>query len=388
MKKLLGTVAAVAMTTAGSVGAQDVDLPSQLSWSAYGLGSTGYNQSVAIGSAMKSAYGTNLRILPGKNDISRAEPLRQGKVDFSAAGVGGVYFGQEGVFDFSDQNWGPQKTRVLLQNAGAKSGFTLVTTKASCEKAGKPDCEGFTMADLAGLRVASVKGSPAITVGTEAFLAYGGLTWDDVEVVEFGGYGDTWKALSSGNVDATYASTTVGTAYEVEAGPLGIFWPAIDPENAEGVARMQDVGPYLAPHLPTDGAGIDAETGTYLATYPYPVLVAMEDQDPELVYQQTRAIAEQYDAFKGSAPGADGWSLEAQNLTWLVPFHEGAVRYFDEAGLWSEEAQAHNDQLIARQEALVAAWDELKAEDPENWDEAWAQKRRDALEAGGFKVVF
>lgn len=273
MKRIIGAVATIAAVGAQGVVAEEAKLPSLLSWSAYDLGSTGYNQSVAIGSALKNAYGTNLRIIPGKNDVSRAEPLRQGKVDFSAAGVGGVYFGQEGVFEFAEENWGPQNVRVLLQNAGAKSGFSLVTTRASCEKVGKPDCEDFTMKDLKGLRVASVLGSPAINIGTQAFLAYGGLTWDDVEKVDFGGYGDTWRALAAGDIDATYASSTVGTAYEVEGGPLGIFWPRIDPENVEGVTRMQAIAPYLAPHLATEGAGVDPAEGAYLATYPYLSLI-------------------------------------------------------------------------------------------------------------------
>ena len=36
----------------------------------------------------------------------------------------------------------------------------------------------------------------------------------------------------------------------------------------------------------------------------------------------------------------------------------------------------------------MKAWEELKAEDPENWEEAWNEKRRQALEAGGFELVF
>jgi hypothetical protein len=56
--------------------------------------------------------------------------------------------------------------------------------------------------------------------------------------------------------------------------------------------------------------------------------------------------------------------------------------------VWNDAAQAHNDNLIARQAALMAAWEELKAEAPDNWEEAWDAKRRSALEAGGFAVVF
>ena len=44
-----------------------------------------------------------------------------------------------------------------------------------------------TYEDLRGRRVAYIKGSPALNVNTEAYLAYAGLTWDDVEAVEFGG---------------------------------------------------------------------------------------------------------------------------------------------------------------------------------------------------------
>ena len=40
-------------------------------------------------------------------------------------------------------------------------------------------------ADLRGKRVPYVRGAPALNVTTEAFLACGGLTWDDVERVDF-----------------------------------------------------------------------------------------------------------------------------------------------------------------------------------------------------------
>lgn len=387
MKKKLFMAAALAVL-AGNAHAQDIELPGQISWSAYDLGSTGYNQAVAIGSAMKNAYGTNLRILPGKNDIARSEPLRQGKVDFAAAGIGGVYMAQEGVFEFGSERWGPQKVRVLLQNAGADFGFALAVTHETCEKVGKPDCEGFTYTDLRGLEVGHIKGAPAINVAIAALLAYGGLTWDDVEQVEFGGYGDSWRGLADGDIDATYSSTTAGTAYEVEAGPRGLYWPPIDASDSEGVARMQEIAPYFSPMIATDGAGLSEENGVGAATYPYPVLIAMDTQDADLVYLQTRAMAETFDAYKDAAPAADGWAIDAQKLEWLVPFHDGAIRYFEEIGIWTEAAQAHNDQLIARQNALVAAWDELEAEGPDDWEAAWAEKRRAALTAAGFKPVF
>lgn len=69
--------------------AQTTKLPETLTWTAYDVGSGGYNQAVAIGNALKNKLQVNLRVLPGKNDVSRNIPLRDGKVPFSANGVGG-----------------------------------------------------------------------------------------------------------------------------------------------------------------------------------------------------------------------------------------------------------------------------------------------------------
>ncbi len=182
-------LAAVISIASSAVFADGHDLPKQLTWTAYGTGSASYNQSVAIGAALQATSGVNLRVLPGKNDIARTEPLRQGKVQFSANGVGGSFMAQEGVFQFGAESWGPQPVRVLAANNGGTVGLSLAVAAEACEKAGKPGCEGFTYADLKGMRVAWVKGAPALNVNNGAYLAYGGLTWDDVEKVEFGGFG-------------------------------------------------------------------------------------------------------------------------------------------------------------------------------------------------------
>ena len=102
----------------------------------------------------------------------------------------------------------------------------------------------------------------------------------------------------------------------------------------------------------------------------------------------TKAMFDLYPEYKGKAPGINGWALEFQDFEWVAPYHDGAIRYYKEAGVWNDAAQAHNDELVARQKALAAAWEALKAENPDNWEEAWAEARRKALKDGGFKVFF
>src|SRR3546814_17682777 len=88
-----------------------------MAWTAYDTGSAGHAHAVAMGKAFKEKYGVNLRVLPGKNDVSRLRPLQAGKVEAVANGVGS-YFAQEGVFEFDRPDWGPQDIRIVLSATG------------------------------------------------------------------------------------------------------------------------------------------------------------------------------------------------------------------------------------------------------------------------------
>ena len=373
----IATAGALSMSVAW--GQDGIELPRQLSWTAYDTGSAGYNQAVAIGAALQNALGTNLRVLPGKNDVSRTEPLRQGRVDFSATGVGGSFMAQEGAFEFGAEKWGPQPVRVLLANNGGAINLAVGV-------AGDLGIE--TYADLKGKRVAWIVGAPALNVNTEAYLAYADLTWDDVERVDFGGFGASWKGLIEGQVDAAFASTNSGLAYEAEAGPRGLYWPPIDPSDEAGLERMKTIAPFFEANAATVGATIDGGEPYQGAGYAYPVLIAMEDTDSDLVYNMTKAMVELFAQYEGKAPGINGWALDKQDFSWVVPYHEGAIRYFEEAGVWTEDAGAYNDALLARQAALQAAWEALESEAPDDWQSAWQTRRREALAEGGFDVVF
>lgn len=374
------SIAAACAIALGSASAQDIKLPGQIAWTAYDTGSAGYNQAVAIGGALKNELGVDLRVLPGKNDVSRNEPLRQGRVQFSATGVGASFMAQEGVFEFGEKRWGPQPIRVLLANNG---NINLAVGVAG-------DIGVKTYADLKGKRVAWVRGAPALNVNVTAYLAFAGLTWDDVEKVEFGGFGDSWNAIINGQADAAFAATNSGKVYELEASPRGIVWPPLPHDDAEGWARMRAIAPFFQPNNATVGAGMSKDNPYEGGAYPYPVLTAYESQDGDLTYNMTRAMVEMFPQYDGKAPGIGGWALERQNFKWAVPYHDGAIRYFKEKGVWNDEAQAHNDRLIERQRVLAQAWQEALTLDvaDDKWEETWVQKRRMALEAAGFDPVF
>ena len=117
---------------AQSAASEDLKLPRTMGWTAYNLGTTGYNQAVAIGKVLKDQHGVTLRVIPGKNDVSRLLPLKTGRVQFSANGVA-TYFAQEGVFQFADRNWGPMPLRVVMMSSGLSNQAVAVTAQSGIE---------------------------------------------------------------------------------------------------------------------------------------------------------------------------------------------------------------------------------------------------------------
>lgn len=370
---------AAALLVAGAAYAQ-AKLPPTISWSAYDVGSGGYNQAVAIGNALKQKYNVSLRVLPGKNDVSRNLPIREGQVQFSANGVGGAYLAQEGVFEFGAPSWGPQPIRGLMLNTSDQ-----VLTVIAAGDAGVR-----TIADLKGKRVAWVIGSPALNQNITAMLAFAGLTWDDVRKVEFGGFGAAMDGIINNQVDAAFSSSISGKAYQIAKSPRGLVYPLISHKDKAGWARMNAVAPFFFPFMGTEGAELSKNKPAESATYPYPILMTYASQDANLVYNMTKAMVETYDMYKSAAPGNAGWAVERQNFAWVIPFHDGAIRFWKEMGQWKPEHQAHNDKLLERQKVLAAAWAEVKKgshADDKAFVEAWQKTRAAALTKAGFDPV-
>jgi TRAP transporter TAXI family solute receptor len=195
---------------------EPLKLPKTMAWSAYNLGTTGYNQAVAIAKMLKDRHGVTLRVIPAKNDVSRLLPLRINRVHFSANGVS-TYLAQEGVFQFSARKWGPLPVRIVLMSVGFSNQGVAVTASS-----------GIThIEQLKGKRVPWVHGAPALNISTQAVMACGGVTCADVERVDFPGYGSRWNAIVDGQIDAAYATTVSGPARKLEASPRGIRWLCI-----------------------------------------------------------------------------------------------------------------------------------------------------------------
>jgi TRAP transporter TAXI family solute receptor len=377
--RMLGMACVLAFANAAA--AQEVKLPQTLTLTAYDTGSSGFNIAVAVGKAMKDKHGTDVRILPAGNDVARLAPLKGGRAQASAMGIG-VYFAQEGVFEFAVKDWGPQALRLILASSDCNA-ISLGVAKDTGVKQVK---------DLKGKRIGIVVGSPALNQNAFAVIAFGNLTKADVKLVEFSSYGAMWKGMLNNEVDAAIASTISGQVKEVESSPRGVVYPPTPAADKAGWARLNKIGPYYAPHKATCGTGITPQNPVELPNYPYPIFTAYATQSPDLVYGITKSMIVNYAAYKDGAPGAAGLELSRQNLAWVLPYHDGAVRAFKEAGAWKPEHESHQQKALKRQDTLATAWKAFQARNPPSDSDAlrkaWHIVRSDTLKKAGLDPVF
>lgn len=373
------TGAVLALLISGPAFSQAI--PKEMSWTAYDTGSSGFNIAVAIGQQFKKVLGSDVRILPSGNDTGRLAPVKANRAILSQMGIG-TYFAQEGVFEFGARSWGPQPSRLLM-SATACNGISLAVAKDTGVKQIK---------DLKGKRVGIVVGSPALTQGAIALIAFGDLTEKDVTLVQFSSNNAMWKGIINNEADAALSSTISGQSKETDSSPRGLVWPPMPADDKAGWARVHKKAPYFVAQNVTCGAGgLSPQTPVAMASYAYPIFMTYPDRSADLVYAVTKAMIDTYNDYKTGAPGAEGMALSTQNFTWVVPYHDGAIRAFKEKGVWTDAAQKHNDNLVKRQQVMLDAWKAYSASGPSDdkaFAEGWMKARAAALKKAGMDVIF
>jgi TRAP transporter TAXI family solute receptor len=385
-RRLLPTFAAALAATLAVSAAQAADLPKRISWTAYGTTSSGYANGVAIGNVLKKHYDSEVRLVPGKNDVSRMIPVEKGKVDLCACGMAAI-LAQEGVFDFGKKRWGPQRLYNLFNNAKGKNGTTLALAN---------DVGVKSLADLRGKRMAWVRGAPALNVNLEGFLAFGGLTWDDVKKVEFPGWKQAVDGVINGQADAVIVSTVSPHLQRLAASPRGSIHPSTPHADKEGWARAKSAAPWWLPRLVSVGINLESNTQKQGMVpfegigFPYPAYVTYGDRSDDFAYALTKAVVSNHEAITAALKNADGYGIDRQVFDWALPYHPGSIKYYKEIGAWGDKEAAHNAALLKRQDVLAAAWKEAVAMnlDGEAHQNKWREMRGAALEAAGMVAPF
>lgn len=377
MRKTLRTVAAgltvaLGLTACGGQtgGNEEADgLPSQLVWSTYGAGTATYADLAAVADSITNNQGTSVRILTSDTAIGRMGPLKNEQADMSRTGDEYIY-SFEADYDFATEEWGPQDVQVVWAPI-APHGLLV-----------KDSSQIQSYEDLRGAKVPRITANPSVNNKITAMLAYAGLTWDDVEPVEVA-YGDQPNAVKSGQIDVLYQQVYGASLYELESA-FPVRWLSMDDESPEKIEAVNEIAPSVEIGEFSGAPGQEEGESQKGFIYTLP-LITYAETDESVVYETAKAIQDNYDDYKDTTATTKDWSIEAAFTSPTeVPYHPGTVKFLEENGAWSDEAETKNQELIERGEKLRSGWEEfIETADKGNLAEEWADWKQQNVASNG-----
>ena len=317
--------------------------------STYGTGTSTYADTAAVSDAVSRATEARVRIITSDTAIGRMAAMKSGAAAMGRLGDEYI-FAYEGLNEFANEDWGPQDTRVVW---APLSPHSLLTRTA----------DGIeTPADLKGQKIPKITANPSVNGKIDAYLAYGGLTRDDVEEVEMA-YGEQPEALRQGQIDMLYQQVYGATLYELES-QVDVSWIDLDPDDDEAVDRIEELTESVNV-LPFDGAPAQEEgEETHGFVYTLPI-TAMEETSDDEVYALISAMAENFEVYENTTVNTPRWNPEdVEDMPREAPFHDGLIRWLEEQDRWTPEAQEKQDELLERGERLDEEWAEFQATEP------------------------
>ncbi|GGX88378.1 C4-dicarboxylate ABC transporter substrate-binding protein [Litchfieldella qijiaojingensis] len=185
-----------------------------------------------------------------------------------------------------------------------------------------------SLQDLKGKRVSVGAPGSGTELNARALLEANGITYDDFTPQRLN-FNETADAIRDGDIDAGFwsvgppTSSILNLATTRDIRMIGL--------TDEEVANAREVEPVFAAYELRAGLyeGMDEPAQTISVPN---VLVVDASMDEELAYQVTKVLFEQTDELIAIHPAANDTTVEFSVNSTPVPFHPGALRYYEEVG--------------------------------------------------------
>jgi TRAP transporter TAXI family solute receptor len=296
-------------------------------------GSLWYSQAQGLAATVTKHSDLKVDVLPQGSSVF-FPMFMTAEADMGLVNPADAKFATEAQWPFEGANGGKgyEMATVML---GSPNRLSLVTTK---------DSGINSLKDLKGKRVVANYGAfSGATITAQSALANAGLTTDDVRVVNVSSYPEGVRAVMEGRADAAVGSIGSGILQELDAAQGAKILP-IDP-SPEAMARTRNIGPAFVPMVVKKGpAGVSEDTPTlaYATT-----VVARPDLDDESVTKFIDALWNHHKELPAIHRSLATWTPDRFASTdAVIAYHPAAVKYYKQKGVWTEEMEKHQAQLL------------------------------------------
>lgn len=333
----LGTVIAALMMGTGGV-ANSAELPKVISLATLAPGTSMHTVSTSQAEILTKNTPMRVMVESYEGPGVFIPLMKKGEVEIAKINCVEAHWAYHGLLSYKEPTGGKgyRGLRTVFVDAGAVVGMVAGA-----------DTGIKTTGDLKGKRIAQVDPahlSPHLT--NRAFVANGGLDPDkDVTWVPCASIKAGNKLLKERKVDV--ATNAFGAAYveEVHAA-RGACWVSADP-SPEAQKRFTDVHPGKFVMIKA-GTGTGVIQDTWLSSFRRGVH-CWETLPDAVAYAIVETIWKNVDKLKTAHPLVRGLTKERLCTTEAAaPYHPGAITFFKEKGLWTNEMQRYQEALLAK----------------------------------------
>lgn len=207
------------------------------------------------------------------------------------------------------------------------------------------DADVKTVADMKGKSLfLQVRHHDQVTAAKVLFADFGLTYGKDVKIIPVRSPREAIQGILTGRGDGMAYGAVPGLA-QVKQAKSGFHTVSIPMRTLKNINAAEPVWGATTikagrnPLKPkTDvstlelGCGISASTNT----------------SPDTVYQVLKAIYDHHDEWINVHPIARRWSVKKAVQTTVQPFHEGAMRFFKEKGVWNAKLEAKQKELLSQ----------------------------------------
>lgn len=190
-----------------------------------------------------------------------------------------------------------------------------------------------TYADLKGRRLASAYKSQTNLAGfLKTALAMHGMSYADVQPIAVQNGVQAMDELIENSLDATIFGLDAGVAQKADA-VVGVrILPVDDSEQARQTLAKLRPGAVVTRIKKGSAPGVDADIHAIQAAF---VILTDRSVDADTVYRVVKALAENREKLAASDPAFKAFARDKMADSSLpVTYHEGAIKYYKEQGIW------------------------------------------------------
>ena len=204
-----------------------------------------------------------------------------------------------------------------------------------------------TIADLKGKRVIiDIKPNVPLGLSNKAYLATGGIREKDVKAISSGGVVHGLQMVQEGRADATNVALGMPQLRKMHASiPGGIRVLPVGKNGTTAFISKEMPGMRILKVKPHKSRPFLKKEMT-VASFDAYINIGKKVSSAD-VYLLTKTLHQNWKTLQKSYPPLRGVRINAlAPASNVVPYHDGAIKYYKEAGLWSKANDARQKTVM------------------------------------------